>query len=474
MRRLINATHDPDLRSWVESAHREDCDFPIQNLPIGAFREREGDGDSRLGVAIGDQILDLRRCADAGLLNRLPRSVQNACRASLLNPLMVLGNGPLSRLRRRLSELLRVDGAGSRVEGLLVPMDGAELLMPVEIGDYTDFYASVFHATNVGRMFRPHKPILPNYKHIPIGYHGRSSSIVVSGTPVRRPTGQRKLPDADIPVFGSSKLLDYELEVGLLVSVGSELGQPVKINRSEEHIFGLCLVNDWSARDLQAWEYQPLGPFLAKSFATTISPWVVTLEALAPYRCPAFERPEDDPVPLPYLHSRRDARQGGIEITLEVFLTSEKMRKDDMDPLLLSRGSFAEIYWTVGQMVTHQTSNGCNLRPGDLMASGTVSGPDDNSRGCLLEVTRRGARPLSLPTGEERRFLLDGDEIILRGYCVREGQVRVGFGECRGVILPPLKGKDVRSGATRRGSKGRKKAAGKEKIRGARKEGSGG
>jgi len=434
----IDETCDPRLRSWVESANRH-ADFPIQNLPLGVFRAR-GDSKVRIGTAIGDSILDLARCREAGLLRGLPAEVEDACGAALLNPLMALGRLPVSRLRKRLSEILRAN-AERRDESLLVPREEAELLLPAVIGDYTDFYASIFHATSVGRMLRPESPLLPNYKHVPIAYHGRSSSIVVSGTPIRRPHGQWKGPEAELPSFGPSRLLDCELEVGFFVGPGNELGQPIALDEAQDRIFGFTIVNDWSARDLQTWEYQPLGPFLSKSFATTASPWVVTLEALGPFRCAAFRRPEGDPRPLPYLTSKRNEEEGGIDITVELLLESEEMRRREMPPVRLSRGSFRDMYWTPAQMLAHHASNGCNLRPGDLLASGTVSGPDEGSQGCLLEITKRGSRPLKLPSGEERTFLCDGDEVILRAHCQREGFARIGFGECRGVVLPALEGK---------------------------------
>ncbi|HEY9612419.1 fumarylacetoacetase [Allocoleopsis sp.] len=437
MNRSIDATHDPNLRSWVESANQKDTDFPIQNLPFGVFRRRGNAEPSRIGVAIGDQILDLTRCREAGLLQELSQELQQACTAPSLNPLMAMGSEASSALRRRLSELLRTDGeTPPPEEGILIPMPEAELLLPATIGDYTDFYASIFHATNIGKLFRPDNPLFPNYKYVPIAYHGRASSIVPSSTPVKHPKGQRKRPEEATPSFGSCQLLDYELEVGFFVGAGNELGQPVAIANAEEHIFGLCLVNDWSARDIQAWEYQPLGPFLSKSFTTTISPWVVTLEALAPFRCSAFQRAEGDPLPLPYLSSPQDTSLGGIDLTLEVLLRSQQMRDAGMQPFRLSLGSFQQMYWTIAQMLTHHTSNGCNLRPGDLLASGTVSNVQEGSQGCLLEITQRGTSPVGLPTGEVRAFLADGDEVILRGYCEKEGYARVGFGECWGLVLP--------------------------------------
>jgi fumarylacetoacetase len=433
----IDTTHDPNLRSWVESANQQNTDFPIQNLPFGVFRRRESTESSRIGVAIGDQILDLTRCREIGLLEELPEKLQEACTAPNLNALMAMGSEAASTLRRCLSELLRYDEQTPPPEQeILIPMSEAELLLPATIGDYTDFYASIFHATNVGKLFRPDNPLLPNYKYVPIAYHGRASSIVPSGTSIKRPIGQRKKPEESTPSFEPSQLLDYELEVGFFVGAGNEQGQPIAIANAEEHIFGLCLVNDWSARDIQAWEYQPLGPFLAKSFATTISPWVVTLDALAPFRCPAFQRAELDPQPLPYLSSELNASHGGIDLTVEVFVRSQQMRDRGMEPFRLSLGTFKQMYWTIAQMLAHHSSNGCNLRPGDLLASGTVSGAEAGSQGCLLEITQRGSKAIALPTGEVRSFLSDGDEVILRGYCEKDGYIRVGFGECRGVVLP--------------------------------------
>lgn len=433
----LDATHDPQLRSWVASANQPDSDFPIQNLPLGVFQR--GNEPARIGVAIGDQILDLAACRRQGLLHDLPSELQAALDDATLNRLLALGRPAWRQLRQRLSALLRHDSpAQALATTILTPQAEAELLLPATIGDYTDFYASIVHATNVGSMFRPDNPLLPNYKYVPIGYHGRASSIVVSGTPVRRPNGQTKEPQAAQPQFGPSRRLDYELELGMLIGPGNALGVPIPIAEAEQHIFGVCLVNDWSARDIQTWEYQPLGPFLAKSFATSISPWIVTLEALAPFRVPAYPRPEGDPAPLPYLLDPADQAGGGIDLTLEVWLTSQQMRAQGIAPLRLSRGSFREMYWTLAQLVAHHTSNGCNLRPGDLLASGTVSGPAREARGCLLELTWRGEEPISLPTGEQRRFLEDGDEVILRGWCARPGFRRIGLGECRGVILPAL------------------------------------
>ena len=431
----LDRTHDPHLRSWVTAANQANCDFPIQNLPFGVFRRRGTSEPARIGVAIGDSILDLAACRSAGLLLGLPESLQAACAAPILNPLMAIGRGAASALRLHLSQLLQLDEQTSPPEAsVLVAIAEADLLLPTQIGDYTDFYASIYHATNVGKLFRPDNPLLPNYKHIPIAYHGRASSIVPSGTPIKRPRGQRKPPGAAAPIFTPSQLLDYEMEVGCLIGAGNALGEAIAIEEAEQHIFGLCLVNDWSARDIQAWEYRPLGPFLGKSFATTISPWVVTLDALAPFRCPAYSRPMSDPQPLPYLCTAENDSGGGIDLTVEVLLSSAQMREVGLDPVPLSRASFSQMYWTVAQMLTHHASNGCNLRSGDLLASGTVSGAAEGTQGSLLEITRRGERSIALPTGEQRTFLADGDEVILRGYCQKEGYARVGFGECRGTI----------------------------------------
>ena len=431
----INETHDPGRRAFIESANSPDTDFPIQNLPFGVFRTPTMP-TARVGVAIGDMILDVSRIA--GLLPGEAGKAASACAATHLNDLMALGPAAWSALRLELSRRLRAESKDQAdIAQHLVAMRDAELLMPAKIGNFTDFFASVFHATNAGRMFRPDNPLLPNYKYVPVAYHSRPSSIRVSGTPVRRPRGQIKLPDQPAPVFAPCRHLDYELELGFYVGVPSELGRPVGIDRAPQHIFGFCLVNDWSARDIQAWEYQPLGPFLAKNFATTVSPWVITAEALAPYRRPAFARPEGDPAPLPHLTSTADQTRGGLDIVLEAYLLTETMRRQKRAPAPLSRGSFATTYWTVAQMLTHHTSNGCNLDIGDLIASGTVSGPDKDSLGCLLELTRRGQEPLSLPSGESRGFLEDGDEVIFRGFCSAEGFARIGFGECRAVVLPP-------------------------------------
>jgi fumarylacetoacetase len=438
MKLNIDETHDPALESWVESANDASNDFPVQNLPLGVFVRKGADETAGVGIAIGDRILDVAECREAGVFKGLAFTAALSCGVPSLNPLMGLGREYRAALRKRLSEILRSGGpvddrTRQVVERALVPMSSADLLLPVEIGDYTDFYASLHHATNVGRMFRPESPLLPNYKHVPIAYHGRASSIRASGEPVRRPRGQTKDDGAESPVFGPTRLLDYELELGFFIGPGNPLGSPIPIGRASEHLFGCCIVNDWSARDVQKWEYQPLGPFLSKSFMTTVSPWVVTAEALEPYRVAACRRDEGDPAPLDYLSFDEDRSRGGIDVTLEVYLSTSAMREAGIAPVRLSRGSFAEMYWTPAQMIAHHTSNGCNLRPGDLLASGTVSGPSSGSLGSLLELTRRGAEPIRLPTGEERRFLEDGDEVVMRGFCEREGFARVGFGECRGI-----------------------------------------
>ena len=438
---MSDETHDPNRRSWVDAANDPATDFPIQNLPFGVFRRREGSDAARVGVAIGDQIVDVAASARAGFLTADAALTAERCNEPQLNDLMRLGRSAATTLRRALSAFL---DAGAQLDGadasrVLVPMRDAELLLPVKIGDYTDFYASIEHATNVGSMFRPDNPLLPNYKWVPIGYHGRASSIVVSGTNIRRPVGQTRDGANGSPAFGPSRRLDYELEVGAFIGVGNSLGSPIPIDDADQHLFGLCLLNDWSARDIQTWEYQPLGPFLAKNFASTISPWVVTLDALEPFRVPARTRDEGDPQPLPHLASARDAASGAFAITLEVSLSSAAMRTAGADPLVVSVSEFANMYWTVAQMVTHHASNGCNLLPGDLLGSGTVSGVMKQSRGCLLERTWRGTEPLQLPTGETRAFLEDGDEVIVRGFCERAGARRIGFGECRGVVLPAVR-----------------------------------
>ena len=426
----INATHDPNTKSWVESANEPDSDFPIQNLPFGVFRRTNDIDRPSVGVAIGNQILDLASASQALSLT-CPADPEPS-----LNRIMALHPDELSAMRQAIHASLCA-GSPNRlaVELALVPMSSAELLLPAKIGGYTDFYASIHHATNVGRLFRPENPLLPNYKYVPIAYHGRSSSIVVSGTPVIRPSGQQRSGESD-PAYAPSRRLDFELEAGLYIGQGNRQGTHIPITEAARHIFGFNLVNDWSARDVQAWEYQPLGPFLGKNFATTVSPWIVTQEALAPFRAPQSPRPEGDPRPLPYLFSEEDQQHGAFNIELEVFIASEKMRQQGTAPHRLTRVNFNTMYWTPAQMVTHHASNGCNLQAGDLLASGTVSGPAPGSLGSLLEITKGGREPFQLPGGETRTFLEDGDEVIFRGSSSAPGFRRIGFGECRGVILP--------------------------------------
>jgi fumarylacetoacetase len=436
MKLSIDETHDPKTQSWVASANVDGCDFPIQNLPFGVFRRHGEHRAQRLGVAIGDRVLDLYALQHKGLL--ADDDTRHACASSSLNELMRLGENLRMALRRRLHKILSENASAPDRQIAaqhLVAQSEVDMLMPAAVGDYTDFYASIFHATNVGKLFRPDNPLLANYKYIPIGYHGRASSLVPSGTGIIRPSGQTREGEAE-PKFGPTKALDYELELGFFVSVGSALGKSISMDAAEEHIFGVCLVNDWSARDIQAWEYQPLGPFLGKSFATSLSPWVVTLEALAPFRTTAFARPEGDPYPLPYLFSANDQKSGGLDLWLEVSLLSLRMRDAGIEPMILGRSNFHDMYWTMAQMLTHHASNGCNLQPGDLLASGTVSGSDKTARGSLLELTLRGKEPVMLPTGEQRKFLEDDDEIILSGYCEKNGFRRIGLGSCRGIILP--------------------------------------
>lgn len=418
----MDATHNPNLKSWVESANAPGGDFPIQNLPFGVFRRRNSSEKPRGGVAIGDQVLDLVALG----VNTGPT----------LNGLARAGRSQWRALRKELSRVLSNEKHRKKISKFLVPIKKAELLLPVAIGDYSDFYAGIHHATSIGRMMRPDNPLLPNYKWLPIGYHGRGSSIVVSGTPVLRPNGQSKLPDGQSPMFGPSKRLDYEAELGFVIGPGNKLGRPVKIAGALDHVFGVLLLNDWSARDIQAWEYQPLGPFLAKSFASSVSPWIVTLEALEPFRCPAFARAADDPRPLSYLFSEKNQEQGGLDITLEMHLQSARMREGKIAPVRLSRSSFQDSYWTIAQMVTHQASNGCNLQPGDLLGSGTISGSAPGSEGSMMELTHGGKNPLQLPTGETRGFVADGDEVIQRARCERYGAVPIGFGEAAGLVRP--------------------------------------
>ncbi|PSH02940.1 MAG: fumarylacetoacetase [Acidobacteria bacterium] len=435
MKTELNETHDPRARSFVESANTSGCDFPIQNLPFGAFTNGQK-SSPRLCVAIGDKVLDLGEAAGRGLLGGVDDVTCEACKEPYLNSLMGLGSARWTALRRALFRLLGENSVTrAEAELCLCSQRNVTMVVPVQIGDYTDFYASVHHASNVGSLFRPENPLFPNYKWLPIGYHGRTSSIVVSGTKVRRPCGQLMPSSAGQPQFAPSNRIDYEVEVGALVGVGNELGEAIPIAEADDHIFGLCLLNDWSARDIQFWEYQPLGPFLAKSFGTTVSPWIVTAEALAPFRVSSCHRPAGDPEPLPYLTAPNDAESGGFDMTVEAYLRTSAMREANCPPHRVSRSRLCDMYWTFAQILAHQTSNGCNLRPGDLLASGTLSGPGEDEHGCLLEITRGGARPLLLPDGTQRTFLEDGDEVTLRAFCERSGAVRIGFGECSGTVI---------------------------------------
>ena len=431
----LNNTHDADRRSWIESANAADCPFPIQNLPFGVFRPRGRSGTARAGIAIGDAILDISACAAA--FEGLAHTAAASCSASDLNGLMSLGPRTWSALRHQLSDLLSVDNQCGRdfLSPCLFDLKGADLHVPAKVNNFTDFFASIDHATNAGRLFRPNQPLLPNYKYVPVAYNGRSSSIVVSGTTIRRPRGQTMPSGAVEPTYGPCRQLDYEVELGIYLGAKTDLGESVRIDNAWDHIFGVCVLNDWSARDIQSWEYQPLGPFLGKTFATSVSPWIVTAEALLPFRVSAFERPNGDPAPLPHLHSGADQREGGLDVTLECSIQSCQMRSRGNDHIRLSRGSTKTLYWTPAQMIAHQTSNGCNLEVGDLLGSGTVSGATPDSLGSLLEITRRGANPLDL-LGELREFLADGDDIKIIGSCQREGFASIGFGACTGTIVP--------------------------------------
>lgn len=432
----LNETHDPQLQSWVASANDGQTDFPIQNLPFAIFRRQGSKEAFRGGVAIGDQIVDMAAAVKAGVFTGDALEAAQAATEPTLNHLMGLGPQRLSHLRKQLSKELQ---AGSlqeaALQACLVPQAQAEYALPARIGDYTDFYTSVHHATNIGKQFRPDNPLLPNYKWVPIGYHGRSSSIGVSGQSFKRPKGQVKPPDADAPVLKPSARMDIELEMGVFIGRANALGEPVPMTEAEDHIFGLVLFNDWSARDIQPWEYQPLGPFLSKNFASTISPWIVTMEALAPFRAP-FSHPAEDPQPLPYLSSADNSAQGGLDIHLEALIETPKMRDAKAAPARFTQTNYRHAYWTAAQMVAHHTVNGCNLQPGDLLGTGTLSGPTLDQACALIELTTGGKNPIQLPNGESRTWLEDGDTIILRGWCEKPGAARIGFGECVGTVLP--------------------------------------
>ena len=427
---MIDHTHDPSLQSWVPGAAGH-ADFPIQNLPFGVFSPLAG--APRGGVAIGDHILDLRALHEEGLLDEEAQAAAAACVGPALNGFLAMGAGPRAALRDAVSALLQ-EGSDERGH-LLHKASDCMMYMPARIGDYTDFYAGIHHATTVGTLMRPDAPLLPNYKWVPIAYHGRASSVHVTGE-VRRPCGQRKPASEAVPTFGPSRNLDYEFELGIWIGPGNAQGTAIPVGEAGAHIAGYCLLNDWSARDVQGWEYQPLGPFLAKSFGTTISPWIVTPEALAPFRVAQPPRPAGDPAPLPYLHDAADLASGALALGLEVLLLTPAMRRQKLAPHRLSGSAGTDLYWTPAQMVAHHSSNGCNLSPGDLFGSGTISGADADACGSLLEMTQGGRVPITLPSGEERRFLEDGDEVILRARARRDGAATIGFGECRGTVLP--------------------------------------
>lgn len=430
----LNETHNPALRSWVASANRQGTDFPIQNLPFAIFR-RQGSAEAfRGGVAIGDQIVDLAAAFNADIFSGDAATAAKAGAADKLNVLMAAGPTAWRALRLALSRMLR-EGAEQQdiLQSCLVPQTGAEYDVPARIGDYTDFYTSIHHATNIGRQFRPDNPLLPNYKWVPIGYHGRASSIVMSGRTLKRPAGQTMQSGTTEPKLGPSRRLDIELELGIFIGTGNALGESIPIAEADDHVFGICLLNDWSARDIQSWEYQPLGPFLSKNFATTISPWIVTMEALAPFRVP-LQRPPGDPQPLPYLDSEQNRRAGAFDIQLQVGLQTASMREARLDDTTICRTSYRHAYWTVAQMLAHHTVNGCNLQPGDLFGSGTLSGPTLDQAGALIELTSGGKNPLYLPSGEQRTYLEDGDTVVIRGWCEKPDAARIGFGECVGTI----------------------------------------
>ncbi|PRY97167.1 fumarylacetoacetate hydrolase [Jezberella montanilacus] len=432
----INETHHADLKSWVESANIPGTDFPIQNLPFANFRRLQSNESFRLGVAIGDQIVDLAALAQAHLCSGIVQEALLAASHEGLNSLMGLGRPAWSALRLALSEMLRQSYANQQpIAACLIPQARVEYAVAAKIGDYTDFYTSIEHATNVGKLFRPDNPLLPNYKWLPIGYHGRASSVVVSGKNFHRPVGQTSPPGSTSPSLSVCKRLDLELELGIFIGTGNAMGQAISLEDAENHIFGICLLNDWSARDIQVWESQPLGPFLAKSFCTSVSPWVVTLEALAPYRA-ALPRPVTDPQPLPYLSSEDNNSQGALDIELDILIQTQAMRDASIAPSKLAQSNYRHAYWTAAQLVTQHTVNGCNLQGGDLFGTGTLSGPTADEAGALIEITEGGKKPVILPNGETRTFLEDGDAVTLRGWCQRAGFARIGFGQCTAQVLP--------------------------------------
>ncbi|MDO9195311.1 fumarylacetoacetase [Rhodoferax sp.] len=436
----LNHTHDVTATSWLESANAAGCDFPVQNLPFSVFRRTGSSEAFRGGVAIGDQVIDLAALNRAGCLEGLAAKAAGQCTQPVLNDFLAMGPAAWQALRHALFALLQGSASATSVAAVracLVPQSAVEYAVPTRIGDYTDFYTSIHHALNIGKMFRPDEPITPNFQWVPIAYHGRASSIGVSGQMFRRPMGQAMPPGASAPVYGPCARLDYELELGIYIGQGNAQGEPIALDQAEPHVFGICLLNDWSARDIQFWEMAPLGPFLGKNFATTISPWIVTLEALAPYRQP-WSRPPGDPQPLAYLESKGNRAQGAIDIQLEVWLETAQQRARGLGAARLSHTSFRHQYWSVAQMVTHHTMGGCNLQPGDLLGSGTISGPTPQEAGALIELTEGGRKPVILDDGEQRGFLHDGDAVILKGWCEKPGHARIGFGQSQGEILPAL------------------------------------
>ncbi len=436
----LNHTHHPATKSWVESANAPHCDFPVQNLPLAVFRRRGKSEAFRGGVAIGDQVIDLAAVSESGVMNGLAALVVKTCAQPTLNELLATGPVAWRALRHSLFALLELGASPAQMAALrscFVAMVDCEFTIPTQIGDYTDFYTSIHHALNVGKIARPDAPLTPNFQWLPIAYHGRASSIVISGTKFRRPMGQSMPPGASTPVFGPCTRLDYELELGLFIGTGNAMGKTIPLTQADAHMFGVCLLNDWSARDIQFWEMAPLGPFLGKNFCTSISPWIVTMEALAPYRS-AFNRPANQPQPLAYLDSPYNCAAGALDISLQVLIESAVSRAKGAGAMEVSRTNFRHQYWTFAQMVAQHTVGGCNLNSGDLLGSGTISGPTPSEAGAIIELTRGGKEPITLSNGEQRAFLQDGDAVILRGWCEKPGCARIGFGENRGEVLPAL------------------------------------
>jgi fumarylacetoacetase len=436
----LNHTHHPATKSWVESANAPTCDFPVQNLPLAVFRRRGKSEAFRGGVAIGDQVIDLAAVSESGVMNGLAALVVKTCAQPTLNEFFATGPVAWRALRHSLFALLELGASPAQMAALrncFVPMVDCEFTVPTQIGDYTDFYTSIHHALNVGKIARPDAPLTPNFQWLPIAYHGRASSIVISGTKFRRPMGQSIPPGASAPVFGPCTRLDYELELGLFIGTGNAMGKTIPLSQADAHMFGVCLLNDWSARDIQFWEMAPLGPFLGKNFCTSISPWIVTMEALAPYRS-TFNRPANQPQPLAYLDSSHNRAAGALDISLQVLIETAQSRTQGVGAMQVSRTNFHHQYWTFAQMVTQHTVGGCNLNSGDLLGSGTISGPAPSEAGAIIELTKGGKEPITLSNGEQRAFLQDGDAVILRGWCEKPGCARIGFGENRGEVLPAL------------------------------------